>query len=414
MDNSEDSIKVGDNYYKFLEKRISQGDADIINFGVKNKTVVEYMNLLLQGANISNYKEDELAVTRLIENDYLLEIDPKYAIDKSTLIDGHCFGFGNFSFKGPIGFVWFDEIVNEEEAVNLSPDPWENMNLLIEYSKEIRVPPVFLIHDHSYFIEGYKVYLDLLVADSCSGEVQYVFDTQEYRKLAEGIVTLKSNELIVDPLNLGEMQEDYMPVVVSSFLMDTEIKKQLSSNLYRVKLDGREGYFVSYNYPYQIRNYMHLENGINKNTKYKEEALDFLNLMYTDEKMINIFKNDNGSQNIRRYCNEWLIHEETNILNSYGEMENYLNRYKDDKLEGFNFNDIVAEMQSSISNTLKGLVKMDNERGIIYFEGYNSYRFMKEDYKECSDKLRKLLEDSGAHKARNYFQLEVDRFVNRQ
>ncbi|NMB07683.1 MAG: hypothetical protein GX981_04795 [Tissierellia bacterium] len=410
---SNSRIKIGKNYYEFLEKEIANGQLDIINFGVKNKAIIEYMNLLSQGDDMLGYREDELAISQLIENNYIMEIDPSYSIDKSTLIDGKCFGFGNYSFKGPIGFVWFSDIVKDKEAKELKPNPWDNMELLIKYKENFNSSPIMLMHDYSSFIEGYSIYLDLLVADPKSGQVQYVFDTQEYKKLAKGIKTLRENKLLVDPFNLQKMDQSINPSVVSAFLLDTEVIEKIDPNIYKVKYEEKEGFFVTYSYPYQIRNYMQLENGISKNSKYQEEALDFLNLMYTDSNIVNIFQKDNTGKDIKRYCNEWLLPDQVKIMEEYEELEAYLNRYKIDKLEGFHFNDIVDEIQSTINITLGNIVKKDKET-IIFIDEFNSYQFMDENYEKNIERLRQLLKNSGVDISKKYFQEKINKFLKAQ
>lgn len=413
MDESKDNIqsfKSGDNYYDYLTEELERNNIDIISFGVKNKSNFEYLTLLNLGKDLSNYKEDVLAINRIIANNLVKELDPKYAIDKSTLVDGKSFGFGNFSFKGPIGFIWDERIVNEEESLNLNSNPWENMDLLMEYKEKLGQAPVVLSHDYSYFIEGYNVYGDLIVADPQTGMVNYVFDTGEYKKLAEGIVKLRKSSLL---MNSYDFQGDNIPLVESCFLIDTEITDKINDSIYKVKYQGREGYFVKYSYPYQIRNYMNLENGIYKDSKHIEESLDFLNLMYNDKEMVNIFYKDNPSLNIYRYCNEWLVDEEAYVLKEHNEMEHYLDNYNKDYLEGFNFDDSVDEMQNTIGDTLKAIIVKDSEKGANYSQDYESYRFMAEDYLNAIENLRIVLEESGGNDVKEYFQREVNKFIER-
>lgn len=404
-------LKIGDNYYNYLEKELLKDDIDIINFGVKNRSFFEYPSLLTGGDDVSDYREDRLPINRLIEKDFIFEVDSKYAIDDSTLIDGRCYGFGNFAFKGPIGFIWYDNIVDEEKALELDPNPWDNMDLLVKYRETFGLSPIILAHDYSYFIEEYKVYLDFLVANPENGAVNYVFDTPEYEKMAESVANLRKNSLLMDPEEFQQLQIDYSPSVESCFLMDTEIIDKLNDNLYKVKFRGKQGYFVKYSYPYQIRNYMNLENGISQNSKYKKEALDFLNLMYNDEKIINIFYEDNREFNVNRYCNEWLIEDKSKILYDYGEMEDYLNYYNKDSLKGFNFDDTVNEMQYTIPITLKHIIKKDAEGKIVYLKDYESYGFMNEGYKEATQNLRNILQESGVDDAKDYFQKEINKFI---
>lgn len=408
---NQNRIKIGDNYYDYLEEVLTKGDIDIINFGAKNKTVYEYPIFVSEGLDAEDYIEDRLPITRLVENGFVHEIDSKYAIDNSTLIDDKCFGFGNFIFKGPIGFIWYDKIVDKEEAVNLSPNPWENMDLLMEYKEKLGTKPVFLLADYTAFIEGFKVYLDLFVADHATGAVNYVFDTHEYKKIVEGISQLRNNELLVEPHELQELGVDYTPAVESCLLMDTEILDKINENVYRVNHRNGKGYFVKYTYPYQIRNYMNLENGISKNSKQIDEALDFLNLMYNDENLINIFYEENRNLNLNRYCNEWLIKDVSKILNQYGEMDNYLDYYENDLLEGFDFDDSSDEIQSSISNALNIIFKNDSENVISYSDDYNSYRFMSENYKSACENIKRLLEESGGKESKEFFQNEINKFI---
>lgn len=408
---NQDKIKIGDNYYDYLEKELTKGDIDIINFGVKHVPLYEYPIFVSEGLDPEDYREDRLSVIRLIDNGYVVEIDSKYAVDKATLIDGKCFGFGNFIFKGPIGFIWYDEIVNEEEAVKLSPNPWENMDLLMEYKEKLGIKPVFLLNDFTKFTEGLKLYLDLLVVDHTTGAVNYVFDTPEYKKLAEGILQLRQNELLVEPNELQGTNINYAPAVESGFLMNMEILDKINENVYRVRYQSREGYFVKYTYPYQIRNYMNLENGISKNSKYIDEALDFLNLMYNDENLISIFYEENRGLNLNKYCNEWLIEDISKILNEYGEMDSYLNYYKNDLLEGFDFDDSADEIQSSIPNALNIIFKDVSENVVSYSDDYDSYRFMSENYKSACENIRRLLEESGGKEAKEFFQNQVNKFI---
>lgn len=413
MDESKDSIqnfKNGDNYYNYLKKELDENNIDIISFGVKTKSNFEYLNLLTLGEDLSNYKEDTLPINRIIANNLVEELDPKYAIDKSTLVDGKCFGLGNFSFKGPIGFIWDERIVNKEELLNLNPNPWDNMDLLMEYKEKLGQAPVLLSHDYSYFIEGYKVYGDLIVANPQTGMVNYAFDTSEYKKIAEGIVKLRKSSLLMDSY---DFQGDNIPLVESCFLTDAEIIDKINNNLYKVKYQGREGYFVKYSYPYQIRNYMNLENGIYKDSKYIEESLDFLNLMYNDGEIVNIFYRENPSLNINRYCNEWLIDENAYVLKEHNEMKHYLDNYNKDYLEGFNFDDSVDEMQDTIGDTLKEIIVKDSEKGAGYSQDYESYRFMTENYLNAIENLRIVLEESGGDNVKEYFQREVNKFMGR-
>ena len=413
MDESKENMEMyknGDKYYNYLKKRLEENNIDIINFGVKNTSTYEYLGLLSRGEDLSDFREDNLPVNKILANEFVKKLDSKYAIDKSTLINEQCFGLGNFNFKGPIGFFWDEKIVSKEKAPDLKTSPWENMDMLMEYKESVGKAPVLLSHDYSYFIEGYKVYIDLIVANPETGIVEYVFDTGAYKKLAEGIVKLRRSLLLVD---INEFQMDNIPRVESCFLTDTEIIDKINNNIYKVKFQSREGYFVKYSYPYQIRNYMNLENGIYKDSKHIEESLDFLNLMYNDKEIINIFHKENPSLNINRYCNEWLVDENAYIMEDYNEMEYFLDTYKKDYLEGFNFDDSVDEMQDTIGDTLKEIIRKDSEKGANYSQDYESYRFMTEDYLNAIENLRIVLEESGGDEVKEYFQREVNKFMGR-
>lgn len=70
------------------------------------------------------------------------------------------------------------------------------------------------------------------------------------------------------------------------------------------------------------------------------------------------------------------------ISNQYGEMDSYLDYYKN-----------------------------DSENGIVYSDDYDSYGFMSENYKSACENIRKFLEEIGAEEVRRFFQNEITKFM---
>lgn len=98
------------------------------------------------------------------------------------------------------------------------------------------------------------------------------------------------------------------------------------------------------------------------------------------------------------------------VVEEYGELEAYLNRYRNDKLEGFYFNDTVDEIQSTINITLGNLVKKDGET-IMFIEELSSYQFMDKNCEKNVERLRQMLKESGADISKKYFQEKIDNFL---
>ena len=112
------------------------------------------------------------------------------------------------------------------------------------------------------------------------GKVDYFFNTEEYEKMAENISELRKEGLLIGPFDDKDNSE-----IISIKESQLEIQWNDKKKQYYGEYNGETGIYVPFSIPYSVKNPMEIENGIFANTKYYEESLDFLKLLYTDKKM---------------------------------------------------------------------------------------------------------------------------------
>ncbi|MDO4800375.1 MAG: hypothetical protein Q4A52_07680 [Bacillota bacterium] len=291
-----DGVGIGEQYWNFLKNRLAKGDVDIVHFGFKS---VEFNHFLDQSrAGIVDFSSDFVATDRLIREGMVRELDVAEAIDRSTLYDGKCYGLGNFTIGGPVGFFWTEQIAGENIVGEAPVVPWERVERLQKFQDTYNrgmFQNQFSIASSRLFHSG----LGDVVAVRADGEVVWIPDTDEYRRIQDGLESIRARGWEVS--DGGDS-----PAVIFGMLSNAEEVEPMENGWYRAQFGEKLCYFSPYSIAVDSRNYLSLESGIATSSRHAEEALDFLRLLYTDPECVRVFESDNAFRGARRYYNEWL------------------------------------------------------------------------------------------------------------
>ena len=171
-----------------------------------------------------------------------------------------------------------------------------------------------------------------------NGKVDYFFNTEEYEKMAENISELRKEGLLIGPFDDKDNSE-----IISIKESQLEIQWNDKKKQYYGEYNGKTGIYVPFSIPYSVKNPMEIENGIFANTKYYEESLDFLKLLYTDKKMAKAMaaEEKNGEETTligqlwRYFGDDLLVRDEVIKGTNIDYNERFKNEYPKDITNGF-------------------------------------------------------------------------------
>lgn len=371
---------IGKAYLEAIEKIYSKEDLDIINFG--------FMQAI---------GGDELVIWQLVEKGYLKEL-PVDIIPgvKAFLIDGRLYGLGNRRVNKSIGFFYPENSLDDAELEGIDQHIWNNKQIIKEKS-------VFLNHPYKDFSKLNFVYSDLIVIDPIDGKVDYFFNTEEYEAMAQGISELRKKGLLIGPFD--DRKDNKIISVKESQLQ--EIQWNDKNKQFYGKYNGTTGIYLPFTIPYSVKNPVEIENGILSNTKFYEEALDFLKLLYTDKKMgEGIVADKNREEEIidigqlwRYFGDNLLVEDEIIRGTNITFRERFEEEYPKDITEGFYFRKKGLENYIKASEEIIYLDEFNNR----FSEDMKSLMYFDTNWEEARANLSKLL----SQETRDYLLQEV-------
>ena len=365
--NNNNSPLIGKNYAASIKEIYGTKDMDIVNFGFMRET-----------------GGDELSIWQLIEGGYISELPMDIISDtEDFLIDGKLYGLGNRRVNKSIGFFYPIENLNDDEIENIDKNIWHNKNFIKE-------TPAFLYHSYKDFSKLNFIYSNLIVVNPVNGKVDYFFNTEEYEKMAENISELRKEGLLIGPFDDKDNSE-----IISIKESQLEIQWNDKKKQYYGEYNGETGIYVPFSIPYSVKNPMEIENGIFANTKYYEESLDFLKLLYTDKKMAEAMaaEEKNGGETTligqlwRYFGDDLLVEDETIKGTNISFNERFKREYPEDITNGFYFNKMGLE---DYIKATEDIIYIDESKQ-EYSEDMKALLYFDTNWKEARESISKLL-----------------------
>lgn len=380
--NSNSNRIIGQEYIDFTKNLIERQEVDIINRGIKSGYD---FSLKLYANKILNEKDlftDKFLLESLKDEDIFEQVPEKYMGKNPIIYKGKVLGFGNRVYSIPYGVFYTKSFVEKIGLKKLSSDINEHIDLFEKEKSYNENPIIFLNIDYIDILQQLKTPFYLYTFDSKGESIVPFFENEDYIKFCNYLYLPYSKGWISDNLNSNM-------VASITNLEDCLIKEKVDSDTYLVNYSELgEGYFKILGYKYLGKNFINTENFVIKNSKNKDDAFDFLNLIYFNRDFINNIKEvDYTIGGVSAYLNENLLSKSEIVFEEYGERENYLNFYKDNKFDGLYFDENSEEFDKLYDKIIE---IYRNES--YYSDILNLLSFKNNNY-EVKEKIKNSLND---------------------
>lgn len=346
-----------DNINQYLEKLGKSYEVETIAYPddatweeIKKIAEVEEVDIIsLSGIDSYNNTPDAM-ILQAIREGCCKEVQSDYPNSERLTYQGKLYGYGNITIAGSNGISYSERFLKETGLTTEELSGRFQMNSFSEQFKENHKGYVF----HAGWPQADTTLLvigDLFYVEPETGVCGYVYDHPEVQA-----VLLENQELIQagyarNPESFSSTRSEDPDVIIGANHMYYE---QAGTLVYDIS-SGENKVFIKDAYTYYANNVLGIENIIWKDSKYEEEATDFLELLYTDKILCNrivygmenpdfseidtpkeYYSNPVWNTNL---CNENLIDEAGGWTaqrkeEAYAE---YQQQYKNSKIEGFLF-----------------------------------------------------------------------------